>query len=178
MYGYWIRHDETKRMWKKQLVERKKKAAESMDRKEDSKCTCKENYDLRQCVLTSYPLGQVCKQDIYDQVVERIGTDNICSSEFDGFLPNHKRWALYWYYSINVLNARGKLRRPLPPCFVQAVRDLYPEPAGVSYTGYVPADPKHEMEQLPGTESNKRFKSGEYDDESSSSGSDSENELE
>jgi hypothetical protein len=82
---------------------------------------------------------------------------------------------LYWYYLINILNARGKLRRPLPPCFVHAVRDLHPEPAGVSYTGFVPADPKHELEQLPGTSSNKRFKSGCYD-ESSEDSSDSDSE--
>jgi hypothetical protein len=125
LYGYWIRHGETKRMWKNQLAARKKEAlAAAIEPEEEGKCTCKEVYDLRQCVLVTYPIGTVCKQDIYDQVVERISTDNICSPEFDGFLPNHKRWALYWYYSINILNARGKARRPLPPCFVKAVRDL------------------------------------------------------
>jgi hypothetical protein len=169
VYGYWIQHTETKRMWKQQLSTRKQLAATTAsEEKEDLKCTCKSHYDLRECVMVTYPIGKVCKQDIYDQVVERIGTDNICSSEFDGFLPNHKRWSLYWYYSINVLNHRGKLRRPLPPCFVQAVRDLYPEPSGVCYTGYKPANPKHEMEQVPGTLANKRFKSGNYDSETSS----------
>jgi hypothetical protein len=137
--------------------------------------------------LELYPISKVCKQDIYDQVLERIGTDNVCSTEFDGFRPNHKRWATYWYYAINILNHRGKARRPLPPCFVQTVRDLYPEAAGVCYTGFVPAggyvaaNPKHELEQVPGTEANKKFKSGEYDNDSSDSSdssSDSENELE
>jgi hypothetical protein len=176
VHGYWIRHLETKRMWKQQLADCKQAAASAvlrLDEVADSKCTCECTYDLRKCVLVTYPIAKVCKQDIYDQVVERIGTDNICSPEFDGFLPSHKRWALYWYYSINILNVRGHYRRPLPPCFVQTVRDLYPEPAGTTYTGYVPANPKHELEQVPGTTSNKKFKAGHFDSSSSSdSGSD------
>jgi hypothetical protein len=105
LYGYWIHHEETKRLWKKQLNDRKQEAAAlatgGADNEEGSKCTYKDNYDLRQSVLVTFRIGQVCKQDIYDQVVEMIGTDNICSSEFDGFLPNHKHWSLYWYYSVN-----------------------------------------------------------------------------
>jgi hypothetical protein len=175
VYGYWIRHEETKIMWKNQLASRKKEAlVANLDTEDDNKCTCKEVYDLRQCVLITYPVGQVCKLDIYDQVAERIGTDNICSLEFDGFQPSHKRWSMYWYFAINILNARGKARWPLPPCFVKAVRDLYPEPGDILYTGCVPANPKHELEQLPRHESNKKFKSGVYDDSSSgSSGSES-----
>jgi hypothetical protein len=98
VHGYWIQYAETKRMWKNQLANRKKEAINLtvVPSEDGSKCTCKEQYDLRQCVLTSYPIAKVCKQDIYDQVVERIGTDNICAPEFDGFLPNHKRWSLYW----------------------------------------------------------------------------------
>jgi hypothetical protein len=160
-------------MWKNQLASRKKEAIEStvVPSEGESKCTCKEHYDLRQCVLKSYSIAKVCKQDIYDQeVVERIGTDNICAPEFDGFFPNDKRWSLYWDYSINVLNVRGKMRRPLPPCFVTTVHDLYPEPSGVAYTGYAPANLKHKLEQLPGTLSNKKFKSRKYDDKSSNSG--------
>jgi hypothetical protein len=116
-------------MRKQQLTERKKRAsiAAAEENPDDSKCTCKEHYDLRKCVLELYPVSMVCKQDIYDQVVERIGTDNICLEEFDGFLPNHKRWACYWYYSINILNHRGRMRRPLPPCFIQCIRALYPQ---------------------------------------------------
>jgi hypothetical protein len=90
------------------------------------------------------------------------------TTKFDGFLPSHKRLALYWYYSINILKVRGNYRRPLPPCFVQTVRDLYPEPAGTTYTGYVLANPKHELEQVPGTISNKKFKAGHFDSSSSS----------
>jgi hypothetical protein len=167
-YGYWIRHDSTKVMWKQQLADRKR-AALAASATLPTTCTCKEHYDLRKCVLVLYPISTVCKKDIYDQVAERIGTDNIPSPEFDGFLPTHKRWACYWYYSVNIFSHRGCLRRPLPPCFVRKVRELYPEPAGVCYTGFKTArGAKHELELIPGSITNKRFRSGVYDYDSSS----------
>jgi hypothetical protein len=70
VYGYWICHAKTKHVWKQQLANQKKAAIMSTVNENKTKCTCRENYDLRQCVLTSYPIGQVCKQDIYEQVVE------------------------------------------------------------------------------------------------------------
>jgi hypothetical protein len=56
-HGYWIRHPETKRMWVNQLLERKKEATlSSMSTLDSTKCTCKSQYDLRNCVLLSYPI--------------------------------------------------------------------------------------------------------------------------
>jgi hypothetical protein len=168
-HGYWIRHQETKKLWCRQLEQRKASArAASFPVIDNSdNCTCRDHYDLRKCVLLSYPIAGVCKHDLYSQVAERVGTDNLNGSEFDGFSPNHKRWSLYWFYAVNIFMT-GSKRRPLPPCFVSAVRDLYPDPAGVCYTGYVHS--RQEAEHVPGEPSNKRFK--ERSEETSSDESD------
>jgi hypothetical protein len=82
VYGYWVRYEETKRMWKQQLANQQKLAAAAVEEQEAEKskeCTCKQHYDLHKCVNELYPIRHVCKHDIYNQVVERIGTDNICS---------------------------------------------------------------------------------------------------
>jgi hypothetical protein len=169
-HGYWIRHQETKRLWVRQLEERKKIArAACYPVDQTDKCTCRDHYDLRHCVLDTYPIGKVCKHDLYSQVAERVGTDNLAGTEFDSFTPNHKRWSLYWFYSVNIFMT-GSKRRPLPPCFVCKVREMYPDPAGVAYTGYVRS--RQEAEHVPGEPSNKRFKEQTKDTSSSESDSD------
>jgi hypothetical protein len=119
--------------------------------------------------LETYPFSRVCKIDLYSQVAERVGSDNLDATEFDKFSPNHKRWCLYWYYSVNIF-MHGSKRRPLPPCFVSAVHDLHPDPAGVCYTGYVRS--RAEAKHVPGDPEHKKFKA-RCDVEDSSSDSDS-----
>jgi hypothetical protein len=122
-------------------------------------------------VLQYYPLLKVCREDLYAQVVERVGTENIDATEFDLFKPNHKRWSLYWFYSVNVFNHRGSRRYPLPPCFVKAVRDAFPDPPGVCYTGF--RRNREEFEHVPGTTVHKKFKEMYTHQSDSSSDSDS-----
>jgi hypothetical protein len=172
-HGYWIRHTETKRMWKNQLDGRKKAAVvlpvgNTVDNMVG--CTCLAQYDLRSCVLQCYPLAKVCKEDLYSQVLERVGTENIDATEYDSFKPNHKRWSLYWFYSANIFNHRKSKRYPLPPCFVKAVREAFPDPTGTCYTGL--RRNRQEFEHVPGTTVHKRFKAM-YDDTDSSSDSES-----
>jgi hypothetical protein len=93
-HGYWIRHEETKRVWQNQLEDQKRKANTISNHIPDSTCTCKEHYDLCRCILASYPISKVCKIDIYSQVAERIGLDNVDLDEFDGFTASHKCWSL------------------------------------------------------------------------------------
>jgi hypothetical protein len=72
-HGYWIWQTETKIMWVNQLEGRKKEARLPVV-ENNMGCTCLSQYDLRKCVLTSYPITKVCKEDLYGQVLERVGT--------------------------------------------------------------------------------------------------------
>jgi hypothetical protein len=164
-HGYWIRQPETKRMWGNQLSERKKVARAACLSVPERGCTCTTHYDLRHCVLATYPLSRVCKIDLYEQVATRVGTDNLGGWDFDSFSPNHKRWSMYWFYSVNIF-MHGSTRRPLPPCFVQAVREQYPDPPGVFFTGYVRSH--YEDEHVPGQPANKKFRENPVEEPSSS----------
>jgi hypothetical protein len=123
---------------------------------DNTKCTCKSQYDLCNCVLLSYPISKVCKEDLYGQVVERVSTKNIAGNEFDSFKPNHKSWSLYWFFLVNIFNHRGCKRVSLPPCFIKAVLDAFPDPSGVCYTGF--CRNREEFEHVPGTVTHKKFK--------------------
>ena len=137
--GYWIQAIESKRLWRDRLQSEKKKrtAREMMSYvSEDESCDCMHYYDLKKCILELYPLGRVCRKDVYDQVHDRLG-GSVAGDNFEELKPNHKRWSMYWYYSVNILGVTGKQRKKLPNCLVQFVRMLYPDPVGVTYTGFI-----------------------------------------
>jgi hypothetical protein len=71
---------------------------------------------------------------------------------------------------VNIFNHRGTKRFPLPPCFVKAVREAFPDPAGVCFTGF--RRNREEFEHVPGTVVHKKFKEM-YNEESDSSDSNS-----
>ena len=136
--GYWVRAKESKRLWAQVVLDRKRAAAKieaSLDSGPES-CKCQYEYDLENCVLETYPLSKVCRMELYEQVKERLG--EVESDSFDDLSARHKRWCVYWFYSVNVLfgNNKKKIRRKLPDCFVEYVRGYYPEPAGETYTGF------------------------------------------
>ena len=139
--GYWIQNEETKRLSKNFITHEKNKHQHSFTKKvqsgivEDEPCDCMEVFGLSACVLELYPVGKVCKKGIYDQVHQRL-SGSVKGDHFDELKANHKRWSLYWYYSVNILGVTGKQRRKLPNCFVQFVRNRYPDPVGQTYTGF------------------------------------------
>ena len=73
--------------------------------------------------------------DVYDQVYERLG-GSVQGDNFDELKPNHKRWSMYWFYSVNILGVTGKRHQKLPNCLVKYIRDLYPNPVGTTFTGF------------------------------------------
>ena len=139
--GFWIQCLDSKRLWKNfQTHERNKRSRKYLSNlqagiAEPDPCECEEMYALRNCVLEMYPVARVCKKDVYDQVHERLA-GSVKGDHFDELKPNHKRWSLYWYYSVNILGVTGKQRKKLPNCFVQYVRNRYPDPVGQTYTGF------------------------------------------
>ena len=125
-------------MWRNLLSERKRQAAAieiSLGSGLEDFCDCQDKFDLKNCILEMYPLGKCCRKDIYDQVSDRL-SGNVAGECFDELAPNHKRWSIYWYYSVNVLGVTGTKRKKLPSCFVQYVRQFYPDPVGACYTGF------------------------------------------
>ena len=55
----------------------------------------------------------------------------------DDMTPSQKRCMLYWWWAVNVFQARGKgMRVPLPTCVVFAIRRLFPNPVGQAYKGF------------------------------------------
>ena len=134
--GYWIQQLESKRMWKNHLVQEKKRSAREMASVSDEDdCECVSMFDLNGCVLELYPVCKVCRVDVYDQVYERLG-GSVQGDNFDELKPNHKRWSMYWFYSVNILGVTGKRRQKLPNCLVKYIRDLYPNPVGTTFTGF------------------------------------------
>ncbi len=50
---------------------------------------------------------------------------------------NKKRFALYYWFAVNVFGVRGQHnRRELPRCVVAKIRELYPNPFGRLYRGF------------------------------------------
>lgn len=136
--GFWIMHEETRRLWKGVISRKKRRAAQiDAESKLEETCNCQDKYDLHECVLQAFPLSRCCRKDVYEQVYDWLG-GNVDGSCFDELSPNHKRWALYWYYSVNVFGTTGKkgCRKKLPDCFVSYVRSYYPDPVGHCFTGY------------------------------------------
>lgn len=129
---------ETHHLWERCAQAAKKRKAEIDATSEpEETCKCQDKYDLKHCVLDEYPLSKVCRKDVYDQVHENLD-GQVDGESFDDLAPNHKRWSLYWYYSVNVFGYGGRKRSRLPSCFVQYVRTIYPDPTGVTYTGFKP----------------------------------------
>ena len=135
--GYWIRHDETRRLFLGELFRQKRHFEREDSDSDDLVCNCVQHYDLQKCVLDMCPLSRCCRKDVYDQVFHRLG-GNVEGESFDDLKQNHKRWAMHWYYAVNVFGFHGKKRerKQLPTCFVQCVRNYYPDPVGVCYTGF------------------------------------------
>lgn len=88
----------------------------------------------------------------------RIDTDGQCLKDFIGQFPpledivpdakfattpigqmqnRHRRCVLFWYVATQLLHCRGAhVRCRLAPCIMYWIRSLYPNPAGVPYTGF------------------------------------------
>jgi hypothetical protein len=136
--GFWIRNKDTKHLWPVALSERRKRTythrEELMNNPEYEFCKCQEEYGLKDCVLEAFLLYHVNYSDVFQQVVDRLGEENVSATKWDELSQNHKRWALYWFYSVNIFCHKG--RKKLPMCFVKHVRGLYPDPVGSAYTGF------------------------------------------
>ena len=133
--AYHVRVSENKFAWKNVVKSMKKELKNRQSDDCEIICGCQEHYELRTCVLEGYPLSRVCHKDIFDQVEERLG-DSVTAESFEEFSPRHKRWSIYWYYAVNVFGYMGSKRNELPSCFVAKVRESYPNPVGVTYSGY------------------------------------------
>jgi hypothetical protein len=123
---------------------------------DDSKkeCQCVSDFGLCQCVCETFPVDELEYYDIFTSAVCRIATlrdSDIVA--WESLKPTHKRWCLYWWYAVNIFGLRSAA--PLPTCIVDSVRNAFPNPVGVQYTGY-----KSSVERAKGKENktNKRAK--------------------
>ena len=138
--GCWVQAKESKELWTSMLLGKKTKRSfqQLEEHEEEDLCDCCGKYQLSRCVLEEYPLFQACRKDVYEQVSERL-QGNVDGEDFESLAPNHKRWSMYYWYSVNIFcNTAG--RSELPKCFVAYVRSMYPDPVGEAYTGFVPKD--------------------------------------
>jgi hypothetical protein len=95
---------------------------------------CVESFGLAMdaCVASLVPVPE------YLKVIEgnRYVADSTTNAEIEAFSPANKRFVCYYYFAREVFQFYE--RRRLPMCVVLAVRDKYPNPYGVPYTGYMP----------------------------------------
>jgi hypothetical protein len=134
--GFWIRNKENKRMWPITLRDRKKRKSNFSAvgyNSDDDLCKCQEVFGFRDCVLEAFPVWNLTKSELFDQVKDRLG-DSVTVDDWSDLSPSRKRWTLYWYYAVNIFC--HKKRTKLPMCFVQHVRNMHPDPIGVAFTGY------------------------------------------
>lgn len=128
--GFFIQSKETKESWQEVIRDCKKRATRSTDHE---CCKCQDGFDLKDYFLEPSPLSRVCRKDVFDQVSNCLG-GNVDGHCWESLAPNHKRWSLYWFYSVNVFGQSK--RKQLPKCFVQYVRHMYPDAVGNAYVGY------------------------------------------
>ena len=110
-------------------------AESSKKRSADCDCKCTQPpFSLSECVLIAKPLITIDEDDLYFAVLCRLG-EEVDGMEWNHLSLSHRRWCYYWYYAVNVFNMGTGDNEELPPCFVEAVRQLYPATDG-KYTGY------------------------------------------
>ena len=86
-------------------------------------CSC-HKHGIMDCVLDVYPLHAMDEDVLYEQINHRLMGKVYCEW-FYSLSPSHKRWAYYWWYSVNIFHVKSG-RKELPACFLYAVRQLYP----------------------------------------------------
>lgn len=97
-------------------------------------CDCITKHGYLTCIVDMFPLSNMDWPDLYDQVVDRLDR-NVRGASFEDFPPRHKRWALYWWYAINIFHIKGRAS-PLPDCFTDAVRKRFPNSNSEGYVGF------------------------------------------
>ena len=105
----------------------------------DVVCECSSKYGYVGCVVCTYHFSKVDTEDLFEQVRDRIGDENLVASSFDGLPANKKRWCFYWWYAVNIFHLKGKAQE-LPKCFVKAVRGHFKDPVNVKPTGFRSSD--------------------------------------
>jgi hypothetical protein len=102
-------------------------------------CECESKFGYSLCVQYSFPLKTINTFDLFDQIEERIGSHSLLAPTFDELPPGKKRWAMYWWYAVNIFHMRSKAEK-LPSCFVASVRSAYPDvDSNASFTGFLTA---------------------------------------
>lgn len=81
------------------------------------------------CICDSFPPESFALRELAKDC-------HFVTEETDRMPPSHKRNVMYWWYATNPYNIRGAGNViELPPCLVQRVRQLYPNPRGQPYVG-------------------------------------------
>lgn len=155
--GDWIHSDHTRGDWihfMKPLMEEEKaedlvcavvaedlKPAAVVD-SQDSKipfkdCECQTRFGFTKCVLFMFPVEDVPKDELFVTCRHHLLGKNIKTygKKFGGLLNNHKRWCLYWHYAVNIFEIRSSAR-PLPECFTDYVRFIYPNAGEKPFCGF------------------------------------------
>jgi hypothetical protein len=102
---------------------------------EDLNCKCMSPpYSLTKCVLVAKPIVELDEQELYHACKCRLGEESD-GMQFQNLSSSHKRWCYYWYYAVNVFHIGSGCSQELPTCFVDAIRNEYPDVKG-KYTGY------------------------------------------
>jgi hypothetical protein len=97
-----------------------------------AKCQCRLRFDFSQCIAKTVPEESIDKEELFEQVKTRL-SGNVEADSFDELKAPHKRWALYYYYAVNVLFIGSSKRTRLPDCLVDTIRDAYPNMDGEDY---------------------------------------------
>jgi hypothetical protein len=115
-------------------------SSESENEEDDGQCKCEKHFEFKQCNLRQYPIANIFKSSLMESCSHRCTskeqTTLLAEAKSWDILPNNtKRWCLYFWYAYNVLQIRGCCL-PLPHCVETAIKNEYPNPVGVGYTGY------------------------------------------
>ncbi|CAB9504989.1 hypothetical protein SEMRO_215_G089150.1 [Seminavis robusta] len=101
----------------------------------DAKCECVSKHGMESCVVKMIRPRTLDANQIFLSCSRRFAATSDANF-FSDLEPRHKRWCMYWWYAVNVYQIRGS-RSPLPSCFVDKIRALYPNKNGEPHVGFV-----------------------------------------
>jgi len=96
-------------------------------------CECHE-HSLQNRIVDTKPCLTLDWEAVFQQAVSRMSEDDLEAERFDELPAGKKRWCMYWWYAVNILNL--KKRTHPPSCFYRHIGQTFPNEPGVSRTGY------------------------------------------
>jgi hypothetical protein len=78
---------------------------------------------MERCILDVHAVSSVDEEELFHEVKERL-KGKIKASLFNELSQSHKRWCLYWYYTITFFHFGGGPAQelPLPVSSMQSVK--------------------------------------------------------